>query len=623
MAVQAKKLNLPSRVGVRNGNDGSPLPSLPGTPSTTISSTPSSPSASSSSALSPLSGSSPSLKRASLPPVTQKSRSLSKATLSRASLKTVTADGFMPSRRQLGRLGSSVELRGAAQVLQPSASVASLTASRSGLFKVSDFAATFSSRDSPGDLEKELDVNGEHGPSEDPYAARDAFFEKRGGEAIWVLKNLRLGSIAAFQFASRSCYGFCHASASRKLILPIFSFQRAFADHVDTASIHTLFMDDVNPSSFQQNEDFASFLEASCSVTELYAARNPSIDPKRLARALEHLSHLEVFDISHSQLAAEGRKAVVRLQRLHPFFKALPGRLRVLDLSYNLLEDEHACALVTALEASAQATDSACLEELLLRSNNLGNGAGHVFGQFMQSQAASRLWRLDMRTNRVEADGACAMLTALQVHPRMKEMRVGYNRQNTKEDLETAKLASLLLQKALSTRSKNQLELLDLNNVRIGDTGMRRIAVALHQNTQLLRLDLAFNSIGPEGAESLALALESNYTLRELDLRDNEMADQGAEVLSKGLLQNSGLRRLQIARNGIGRIGALALLAAVRENEQLQVEFGASGDGSSKLQGMLSRMPSMADLRELREAEREADIREEQRGQEHMTLMFS
>jgi len=234
--------------------------------------------------------------------------------------------------------------------------------------------------------------------------------------------------------------------------------------------------------------------------------------------------------------------------------------------------------------------------------------------------AGSKLWRLDMRTNRVESEGACKMLDALQVHPCMKEIRVGYNKLNNKEDLQTAALASVLLQKALSEKSQNLLEVLDLNNVRVGDVGARRLSVALAKNSRLRRLDLAFNAIGPEGAECFAKALTSNSVLQELDLRDNELGDEGAQVMSKGLMENTTLSRLQVARNGIGNIGALALLGAVRQNQDLQVEFGASGDGSARLQGMLSRAPSMADLRTMRDAEREAHAANQE---EHMTLMFA
>lgn len=503
------------------------------------------------------------------------------------------------------RLGSSSQLRGVGQ---------------ERLAHALSFSAVVDSRNDPAELEAPAEP-GAIGDHEEPAVpgAKDAVWAKRDGEAAWILKHLRLRDIAPLQLASRSCHDFCHSSASQKTMLPTFVFQRKWLEYIDFQCVESINADDANFVTFAQNQEFANLLKSCSSLRELYCARNTRLDLRILAQGVKSCSQLAVLDASHCRLALDDSMRWARPQKLAPLVTALPPRLRLLDLSYNLLADDHAYEIVTALEDLYEATGEAHIEELLLRGNYLGNGAGHVFGQFLQSKAASCLWRLDMRTNAVEADGACALLTALQKHPHMREMRVGYNKQNRTQDLETANLASVLLHKALGAKSNNRLEVLDLNNVRVGDIGARRLALALVENSLLRRLDLAFNSIGLEGAEAIASALEKNYTLKELDLRDNELGDEGACALAKGLRQNSGLKRVQLARNGIGPSGALALMQAIRENEELQIEFGASGDGSARLQGMLSRAPSLADLRAVREAERELSAPQEQ----HMTLMFA
>jgi len=499
---------------------------------------------------------------------------------------------------------------------------------KSQIINALEFGNRYASRNSINDdLDMFSRATDEPPPEEEcESSAKALVLETCVTEAAPVLSYLRLKDIASFQFASQACYQFCHVPQSKKLVVPTFKFSYSYVanrilERVELPMVDGLYADNMNIRGYDQHmEFFVNVLQACSSLTALYCAYNPHMDVDFLDRALRLLPQIRVLDLSHSQIAYTGEGHFRKQKSLESFFRALPTRLRFLDLSYNLLSDEHAYKLVTALEASAEANGEAFLEELLLRSNYLGNGAGMVFGQFMQSLAGSKLWRLDMRTNRVESEGACSMLEALQVHPRMREIRIGYNRQNNKEDLQTANLASVLLQKALSEKSQNLLETLDLNNVRVGDVGARRLSVALAKNTRLRRLDLAFNSIGPDGAESIAKALESNYVLLELDLRDNELGDEGAQAMSKGLMENTSLSRLQIARNGIGHIGALALLRAVRENEGLQVEFGASGDGSMRLQGMLSRNPSMADLRTMRDAERAEEAAGGQ--QEHTTLMF-
>jgi len=247
-------------------------------------------------------------------------------------------------------------------------------------------------------------------------------------------------------------------------------------------------------------------------------------------------------------------------------------------MSYNLLRDEHCVLLVDALVEHAG--DTPHLEHLTLRSNYLGNAAAHALSELMRLPAGSRLRRLDMRTNQVGSGGACALLGALPVHPRMQEIRLGYNRQNSSQDLETCDLVCVLLHKAIAAGSSARLQVLDLNNVRVGDLGARRIAQALVRNRLLRQLHMAFNSLGPDGADAFADALDTNRCLQVLDIRDNEAGDAGAEALARGLHDNFAMRRLHVARNFIGPRGAKALMGAVQQNPRLVVDFGAGGTGA-------------------------------------------
>lgn len=446
-------------------------------------------------------------------------------------------------------------------------------------------------------------------------------FEKCSSVAIPILSNLRLRDIAQLQFASCATCRFCHSPENNKLLAPIFSYRPKWVSYIDMPSVCELYADDASLVSLGQNQEFCTCLQLCTSLKKLYCSMNGKLMAQLFSRALSNLRGLIVLDVSQNRLAIDDRGLIPKAEKLDCFFPALPSRLRVLDLSHNLLGDNHAYLLVDALDASF--TNSGCgLEELLLRSNMLGNGSGFAFGRLMRSPAGADLQRLDMRTNRVEAEGACAMLDALYLHSRMKEMRVGYNRQNTKQDLDTARVASILLQKALSEKSANQLELLDLNNVRVGDLGAQRLASAIARNSLLRRLDLAFNSIGPDGAKAIAGALEQNCYLKELDLRDNEIGDEGAYSFATALLKNTTLRRLQLARNGISGRGALSLRSAIGENDELCIEFGASGDESSQLQGLMSRTPSLANLRFMRGAERES-FGIQGSGDQLRSLMFS
>jgi hypothetical protein len=74
-------------------------------------------------------------------------------------------------------------------------------------------------------------------------------------------------------------------------------------------------------------------------------------------------------------------------------------------------------------------------------------------------------------------------------------------------------------------------------------------------------LDLSDNSIGDSGVEALSKVLPQSFALTELNLSNNNIGDPGVEALSKGLPE--GLARFDLSANGkIGEQG-YAVLAAV------------------------------------------------------------
>lgn len=416
------------------------------------------------------------------------------------------------------------------------------------------------------------------------------FLQVRDQCASAVLKHLRIHDIVAFDGTSPGLREFCRSSQSGRLIVPILTLVRKQARQIDLSSVEEMFADDQRIITAQENEDFASLLSSCSTMQAMYCARNEHLIVASFTGALRCMQQLRLLDLSGCQVAADDRFKFRKDQPLEEFFVTLPPMLQFLDLSHNLLRDHHAVQLVAALES--RCTNGACgLEHLSIKSNYFGNTAGQVFAKLMRSPAGVNLCVLDMRTNRVEALGATAMLGALRVHPRLKEIRIGYNTMNQEQDLETTKLACILLHKALSAKSANLLEVIDLNNVRIGDDGAGQLSLALLNNNLLRRLYLCFNSIGPDGARSLAGMLSENRTLQLLDLRDNEVGDEGAESLAYGLCGNYAMRRLLLARNEVGIAGAQALAKPVRDNPRLAVEFGASGADSQMLQSMVRHTP--------------------------------
>jgi hypothetical protein len=409
------------------------------------------------------------------------------------------------------------------------------------------------------------------------------------GHAPQVVQFLKLHEIVALSMASTCLASFCRAPLSRKLLVPVFYREKRHAPHVEPTSIQVMYADHQVLTSFDRQEEFFRWQAECTDLRCLYCAQCENMLGAQLAKSLATMSRLAVLDLAHNHLAVDARGSFKRDQPLQPLFDALPPRLRTLDLSHNLLRDEHAKQLVSAL--IEKAGDTWHLEHLMLRSNYIGDEGAFALGEFMQLEASAGLLRLDLRTNQVDAQGACALLGALRVHPRMQEIRLGYNRHNTKQELETCDLACLLLQKAIATTSQARLQVLDLNNVRVADLGALRISQALRGNALLRQLYMTFNSIGKDGAGAFADALVTNRCLEILDVRDNEVGDDGAEALAKGLHDNFTMRKLLIARNEVGRRGAKALGHAVQQNPTLTVDFGASGAGTSGLQEMVRLTP--------------------------------
>eukprot|EP00442_Polarella_glacialis_P045679 CAMPEP_0115079560 /NCGR_PEP_ID=MMETSP0227-20121206/18179_1 /TAXON_ID=89957 /ORGANISM="Polarella glacialis, Strain CCMP 1383" /LENGTH=633 /DNA_ID=CAMNT_0002467083 /DNA_START=45 /DNA_END=1949 /DNA_ORIENTATION=- len=633
MTTKSRSLSL-SRLGGRGRSNvktppGS-LPSLPATPSTAASSQASSPLSSplhSFSSQFPAAPSRTASSQSLLPPLLPGSPQGS-ARLGNNNNKAGVLKKL--GNQDLRQTGSSTELfsktwkeaQGFGQA-SPSSGKRGLAGSKTEKLRSISFAATFcasaSDSNEAGWGQFADIVDGSVEEEEEASMSVATLFEGCDGIAMRILKHLRLKDIAAFHFGSQDCYKFCRSQVTQKIMAPTFYLRQASSvPLVDLASVEVLYADSVNIVTFSQNAEFANLLEACKSLTHIFCAQNKHLHPSTLARALLRLPELEVLDVAHNRIAVDDHSTFQRPHLLQSLFTSLPRNLRSLDLSYNLLQDEHAILLVDALESSS-AGGGGSLQELSLRSNYLGNGAGFAFGQLMQSPAGAALWRLDMRTNRVEAEGACKMLEALQLHPNMREIRVGYNKQNMTEDLATARVASVLLQKALS-HARSKLETLDLNNVRVGDLGVARLALALGGNSLLRCLFLAFNAIGPKGAQALSTALESNYCLRELDLRDNELGDEGAQALAQGLEQNTGLKRVLLARNGIGSHGAVSLRSAIKHHAELSIEFGASGDSSFKLQGLMNGGASMSSLLFMRDVAREGNVHS---SEVHQSLMFA
>jgi len=371
-----------------------------------------------------------------------------------------------------------------------------------------------------------------------------------------LLHFLRVPCIVALHLASKSCYGLCRAVASGKLLVPVFLLRKGWLPHVELPCVEVLFADEIGLVKDTDSIAFADVVDAcGAELRCLYCAGNPGLAVRLFPALLASKPRLRTLDLARDDLARHAR-----LGGLTPLFKALPAGLRVLDLSFNGLQDSSVCEFVDALGGGA-----ARLERIALRTNRLGDRGGLALAALLRCAAGEELRHLDLRANRLGLEGACAMLASLESHACMCGLRLGFN----------AKLGPWVVGSVgtvLQRHSKSPLLLLDLSNAHIGDEGAADVALSLAENGTLACLELEFNVITGTGVRALANSLARNYALKIFNLRDNAAADDGAEALAEALIVNTTLRQLLLARNSIQRQGACALAAMLAKNVRVLLD---------------------------------------------------
>lgn len=128
-----------------------------------------------------------------------------------------------------------------------------------------------------------------------------------------------------------------------------------------------------------------------------------------------------------------------------------------------------------------------------------------------------------------------------------------------------------VLQSIISAMNQNDPYLTEINleEQKIGDSGVQVFAQALKKNHVVKKINLEANGIGVSGAQALAEALKTNYTVIEVNLRINRIGDSGAKAIAEMLLENRTIIGLRLSANGIGDEGVSALAKALLINRTI------------------------------------------------------
>jgi Ran GTPase-activating protein (RanGAP) involved in mRNA processing and transport len=95
------------------------------------------------------------------------------------------------------------------------------------------------------------------------------------------------------------------------------------------------------------------------------------------------------------------------------------------------------------------------------------------------------------------------------------------------------------------------------------------LSLSLRRNNCLRHLNLCGNRLGDLGTIMFAKAIPA-CTLEVLNLNQNSIGNTGAAAIATGLAQNTSIKTLYLEFNEIGTAGCAALAGALRQNTVLK-----------------------------------------------------
>lgn len=227
--------------------------------------------------------------------------------------------------------------------------------------------------------------------------------------------------------------------------------------------------------------------------------------------------------------------------------------LTKLDLSVNRIDSEGAKAILTALEHHKS------IKFLLLKCNRIGD-VGTEIRNLLSNNTS--LTSLNIRMNQMTIEHVAEFSRTLSYNTTLQELYLGENEIRSEGAIE--------ILKALETN--DTLKVLDLKANRIsGEAELHRY---LENNRTIEKLDLTYNQLGSEGIVAIIQSLENNQTLVKLKLNNNtangHIEERDALTIINSLEQNETLKRLGI--DDLGDAANRKLIAILQRNNTIYEE---------------------------------------------------
>ena len=291
-------------------------------------------------------------------------------------------------------------------------------------------------------------------------------------------------------------------------------------------------------------------------LQKLYISYNQVSDNSIIiiSKALQTNTMLQVLVISHNKITDEGAAAISECLKNN-------NTLQEFDISYNEVSDNGIAKISKALQINTT------LQILLISHNNISDDRVVAVGKTLQSHYKdysivttnkeiinedhiknSALQKLNMSCNKISSIGIVALCNYLKCNVTLQELKISW------DDCKTPIV--------LDSTSK----VCNMSNLYFRDVGATLVSAFLFTKVETQILNVSHNAISDDGAVAISEYLNNNNTLQLLNMSHNQVSGIGAINISKALQKNSSLQVLVISHNIISDDGAIAIGKILRNN---------------------------------------------------------
>lgn len=291
-------------------------------------------------------------------------------------------------------------------------------------------------------------------------------------------------------------------------------------------------------------------------------------------------------DTRQELLSLKGeRVSHAQMEALEEVFKIV--QFNTIDFEYTFLDDECAISLGEMIEFYDSCVrlnlsfnkqidvrgwtimfksirNAISLQMLNLRYTNLNDRSIPALCKLTRAQPSASLTCLHLENTQMSGKNLLVLICALKYNTGIRELYLGDNGLQPTDGSHIYQLIT----------SNTCLQLLDLRNNNIGDSGVRHICEGLRnresiEKSALSAMVLWNNNVTGASMESLAEALTENTKIETLNIGSNNLGIEGIARLKPALVSNSHLHRLGLQNTGINCEGAIILAECIADNTAL------------------------------------------------------